>query len=180
MGMLGVGAFLGAFLVKIMVQEAMAVAAEEERIDSLAPFVAQFTDMASLDDHLLGQPYIRRSVVVVDQETGTIDRFFERHLPHELRAPHADHVGTIIFYERVDLEVGSYHNADTNVRSGAAFQVLYDISVVDTSTREIVGRHLIEGPEPTEMTQSAGDVYGPEPRWELLDFIERMPRQPVE
>ncbi len=121
------------------------------------------------------KPYIKGKVLVIDEKSMELDGVHFQ-LPNELRPANQDDVGTIVLL-KWDLDlVGRYGSG------GYAFASTCSVHVCDQVERCLVARTKFSNPPPEKITlygSSPGPVgaTGEKPVSEVLDYIEKLPRQ---
>lgn len=127
-----------------------------------------------------GGPYIRGRIIVVNQDSSTINyNFLEEGwmsatpLPVELCATGPEDVDTVVLLREHSVKVGKYSNG------ADAYRVDWDVTIIDKSIKKIVGnRTCAGGSPPHKIRRSSSSGSGAPEVKPVVDWIISLPRIP--
>jgi hypothetical protein len=128
------------------------------------------TDTETSTDSIHYSPYIRDKVIPVDAENRIVDDIYFS-LPDELKPSGPEEVGTIIYIERIEIQVGQYTDGY------GAYQDYWDITIVDKTALNIVDTVRIYGDKPPEKKQSSGPRTGTGPEKKVIEYLTKLARK---
>jgi hypothetical protein len=138
----------------------------------LDPFKAHFseyTTVSSLKPNR-AQAYLKGKIIAVNKKEKKIDDIYFK-LPEELRATKPENVGTIVWLDWGEDEVGTYTDAET------ATVITCHMTVIDKSIPAIVGEINFRGDDPPELKKRLDSSSGTTPDEDIVFFLQNVPKK---
>jgi hypothetical protein len=159
-----------------LAQSFHAFTSEDDRMAAFASAVAEYVKLA--DAPLASQaPYLRGKLVTVDLDKRAVDYRTYPHLPEDLKAMAPSEVGTVALIRWGREHVGVYVNADTHEETGEAYRSTAEVTLLDWSSRQVIGRTSFRGEAPAGGLTQKGDYQSERPMFKIRRYLEQLPRQ---
>ena len=112
--------------------------------------------MSGLNMSIRAESSTTKAVTLEDGEYST------QYIPEELQAQSPDEVRYVVLLEKSSVRVGYYTGG------GGAYQRVYNLSIRDLATGEIIASQEFNGGYPPQQTTKKGNVYGSAPSSEKI------------
>lgn len=162
----------------VIVAIPLAIRQNKEKAENLASFEKEMPEyLAAGVSAKHGAPLPKfGKAVAVDLNNKTIDKNTYLSLPGELRAANASEVATVVQIVRFRQEqVGTY---DNRLRAMLAH---YKVTVIDRSTRVILGTTEIRGLDPPKtiprVYKLGEDIYGGLPTGDIVAYVQELAKK---
>ncbi len=167
--------FRGGALAVLLVVGAVVGIQQLMQMEAVAPFekhLAEYTAEPTRPSGGFPTTYIKGKVVPVEFRKGkqAIDYLYFD-LPPELKAQTPEEVGTVVWLEWGEDQVGDYDDDDP------AFVQTVKVSVIDKERGRMVGQKSFRGGPPPNTKTYDGPGYGPKPTAEIVQYLTSLPRQ---
>jgi hypothetical protein len=116
------------------------------------------------------EAYIKGKIITVNNEEGEIDDIYFS-LPEELRATKPENVGTIVWLEWGEDNIGSYTDGED------ATVITCDVTIIDKSTATVVAERNFRGSIPPNPKRSGEDGTGSMPIDEIVAYLKTLPKK---
>jgi hypothetical protein len=134
--------------------------------------LGEYTAQPSRPAAAPASPYVKGKVIPVEFKDGAKDiDWIYWDMPKDLRADNPDEVGTVVWLEWSDKQVGEYTD------NSKALVWLCKVSVIDLGAKTLVGQRDFQGSDPPQSDSGSGDVHGSKPTKEIVDYLKNLPRQ---
>lgn len=165
-------AFVGYVLIKNFIQ----FQAQEEQKDVFKPYLKNYIS-GKYAQEFTNEPYIRSKVLSIDVNDTTVDEFTFTKFPEELRANKPEEIGTLLLCEWYEVKEGEYYNEETRQKTGDAYRSYANISIIDFKEKKLIYIKNFKGADPLGAFHSDGNFTSMQPMFELVDYINKLPRK---
>lgn len=145
-------------------------AVDEDRRKQVEPWAAMAREQLKPAEALAGGGYVKGRILPIDPRKRQVDYMYFS-MREDIRSSKPDDVGTIVWLERGEKQVGKYTGGSR------AYVRTARVTVIDKALMTIVARRDFEGSSPPETVKQGTNGYGSDPSNQTLQYLYSLPKR---